>query len=131
MLTALALCLGVLVLLGVLAVPLGRHPQAGRLVHGGCLAVAVGFVAIALGTLIAGAPAEPLVLPFGPPWAAVRLGLDGLSAWFLLLLGVTGACASLFALGHPAGPARTLPPFPLFLAGMALTLAATDAFLLL
>src|SRR4051812_12537002 len=130
-LTALALCLGVLVLLGAVAVPLGRHPQAGRLVHGGCLMVAVGFVAIAFAALLLGAPAEPQVLPFGPPWAAAQLGLDGLSAWFLLLLGVTGACASLFALGHPPGPPRTLPPFPLFLAGMALTLAATDAFVLL
>ena len=131
MLTALALCLGVLVLLGAVAVPLGRHPAAGRLVHGGSLIVTVGFVAVALAALIAGAPAEGLVLPFGPPWAPARLGLDGLSAWFLLLLGITGACASLFALGHPPGPPRTLPPFPLFLAGMALTLAATDAFLLL
>src|SRR5689334_3535125 len=34
--------------------------------------------------------------------------------------------------GHRAGrAAAALPPFPLFLAGMALTLAATDAFLLL
>ncbi|MFZ4407860.1 MAG: proton-conducting transporter membrane subunit [Paracraurococcus sp.] len=131
MLTALALCLGVLVLLGAAAVPFGRHPRAGQLVHGGCLMVAVGFAGIALAALLGGAPAAPLELPFGPPWGAARLGLDGLSAWFLLLLGITAACASLFALGHPPGPARTLPPYPLFLAGMALTLAATDAFLLL
>lgn len=131
MLTALALCLGVLVLLGALAVPLARQPQAGRFVHGGCLIVALGFAGIALAALLGDAPPAPLTLPFGPPWAAIRLGLDGLSAWFLLLLGLTGACASFFALAHPAGPARCLPPFPLFLAGMALTLAATDAFVLL
>lgn len=69
-----------------------------------------------------------MALPFGPPWGAASLALDGLSAWFLLLLGVTGACASLFALGEPA---RSLPPFPLILAGTALALAAADAFLML
>jgi formate hydrogenlyase subunit 3/multisubunit Na+/H+ antiporter MnhD subunit len=130
-LTALALCLGFLVLLAAAAVPLGRHPRAGLLVHGGCLIAALGFAGIAIAALLAGAAPEGLLLPFGPPWAAARIGLDGLSAWFLLLLGLTGAAASLFALGHPPGPPRTLPPFPLFLAGMALTLAATDAFLLL
>ncbi|MBK1658111.1 proton-conducting transporter transmembrane domain-containing protein, partial [Paracraurococcus ruber] len=131
MLTALALCLGALVLLAAAAVPLGRHPRAGHVVHGGCLVLAAGLAAIALAALLAGPPAEPLTLPVGPPWAPARIGLDGLSAWFLLLLGLAAACASLFALGHPALPARTLPPYPLFLAGMALTLAATDAFLLL
>ncbi|TCZ60957.1 proton-conducting transporter transmembrane domain-containing protein [Roseicella aquatilis] len=130
MLTALTLCLGLLVLLAAAAVALGRSPRAGAIVHGGCLVASLGFAAVALAALL-GAPAEPLTLPFGPPWAAARIGLDGLSAWFLLLLGLTGGAASLFALGHPPGPARTLPPFPLFLAGMALTLAATDAFLLL
>ena len=130
-LTAFALSLGLLALLAAAAVPLGRSTQAGLLIHGGCLAGCLGFVAVALVALLAAPSDAPLELPFGPPWGVMRLGLDGLSAWFLLLLGITGACASLFALGHPPGPARTLPPFPLFLAGMALTLAATDAFVLL
>jgi formate hydrogenlyase subunit 3/multisubunit Na+/H+ antiporter MnhD subunit len=130
-LTAFALCLGLLVLLAAAAVPLGRPARAGVLVHGGCLAACCGFMAVALFALLTAPSGATLELPFGPPWGAVRLGIDGLSAWFLLLLGLTGACASLFALGHPPGPARTLPPFPLFIAGMALTLAATDAFVLL
>ena len=80
-----------------------------------------------------GLPEAPLALPIGLPGAgaASLLALDGLSAWFLLLLGVTAACASLYALGAPAGPPRSLPPFPLFLAGMAICLAAADAFTLL
>jgi formate hydrogenlyase subunit 3/multisubunit Na+/H+ antiporter MnhD subunit len=128
----LALGIGLLVLLAAAAVPLGRHPLGGVVVHGGCLALSAALALLAVLALLLGPPeGAALALPFGPPWGAARLALDGLSAWFLLLLGVTGACACLFALGHPPGPARTLPPFPLFLAGMALTLAAADAFLLL
>ncbi|RAI57757.1 proton-conducting transporter transmembrane domain-containing protein [Roseicella frigidaeris] len=135
MLTLFALCLWVLVLLAAVAVPLGRHARAGLVLHAGCLIASLGFVAVALGVLLTGEPVESQPLPFGPPWAPTRLGLDGLSAWFLLLLGIAGSAASLFAMddgasGHPLPP-RALPPFPLFLAGMALTLAATDAFLLL
>jgi hydrogenase-4 component B len=134
-LTLFALCLGVLVLLAAAAVPLGRHARAGLVVHAGCLIASVGFAVVALAVLLGGEPVESGPLPFGPPWAPAQLGLDGLSAWFLLLLGIAGSAASLFAMegkagGHPL-PARALPPFPLFLAGMALTLAATDAFLLL
>ncbi|MFC7692718.1 hypothetical protein ACFQY5_27215 [Paeniroseomonas aquatica] len=133
MLTGLLLCILLLGLLALAAVGLGRHPLAGRVVHGGCLAISLGFAGLALAGLGLGLPEAPLALPIGLPGAgaASLLALDGLSAWFLLLLGVTGACASLYALGAPAGPPRSLPPFPLFLAGMAICLAAADAFTLL
>jgi formate hydrogenlyase subunit 3/multisubunit Na+/H+ antiporter MnhD subunit len=130
-LTACALGILLLVLLSAVAVPLGRDPRAGVLVHGGCLAVSAGLAALAAGGLLLGLPEAPLALPIGPPWGGGSLALDGLSAWFLLLLGISGACSSLFALGAPAGPVRTLAPFPLFIAGMALTLLAADVFLLL
>jgi N-acetylglucosamine-6-phosphate deacetylase len=59
----------------------------------------------------------------------MRLALDPLSAWFLLILGLCGVAASAFAFGHVKGPeaARRLVPYPLFLAGMALTDAALYA----
>jgi len=100
-------------------------------VHGVCLAVCVLVAVLAVAALGFGLPAAPQALPLGPPWGRAVLALDGLSAWFLLLLGLSGAAASLFALGHAPAPARTLPPFPLFLAGMMLTLLAADAFTLL
>ena len=132
MLTALALLIGLLVLLAAgAALPPGRRAEAGLVVHGGCLGISVVFAALAAGALAGGLPESALALPVGPPWGRAALALDGLSAWFLLLLGLAGAAASLFALGHPPGAARTLPPFPLFLAGMALTLLAGDAFTLL
>ena len=37
--------------------------------------------------------AEVMALPFGPPWAAALVALDPLSAWFLLLLGLTSGAA--------------------------------------
>ena len=102
----------------------------GRLVLAGSFAGCLAFIAIAATVLLGGAP-PPLTLPFGPPWGGAQLALDALGAWFLLILGLVGALAALFALGQPPGPARVLLPFPLFLAGMALTLAAADLFTLL
>ena len=49
--------------LAAAAVPLGRHPRAGLLVHGGCLIAALGFAGIALAALLVGALLE---------WAAGR-----------------------------------------------------------
>jgi formate hydrogenlyase subunit 3/multisubunit Na+/H+ antiporter MnhD subunit len=74
-----------------------------------------------------------LALPFGPPWGPAQLALDGLSAWFLLPVGLSAACAALFALGAVHGPVapRELVPWPIFLAGMALCVLAADGFTLL
>ena len=71
--------------------------------------------------------------PSGRLWGPARLALDPLSAWFLLPVGLSAGCASLFALGGVHGPvaARLLVPWPLFLAGMALTILAADGFTLL
>jgi hydrogenase-4 component B len=131
MLTALALLLILLALLAGAAVPLARHRSGPWLVHAGCLAACAGIAVLAVLALLQGGQAAPLALPFGPPWGASLLALDGLSAWFLLLLGLTGGMASLYAMAHPAPQPGALPPFPLFLAGMALAIAAADAFSLL
>lgn len=133
MLTALAALIAALLLLAAAAVPLAQRPWGAAVVHGGSLGAAALLVVLAAAALLAGDPAAvPLALPVGPPWGgAALLALDGLSAWFLLLLGLSGTAASLYAMGAPPGPARALPPYPLFLAAMALTLLAGDAFTLL
>jgi hydrogenase-4 component B len=77
------------------------------------------------------APTQHLQLPLGLPWIATNLRLDALSGFFLILIGLGGAGASLFALGygrHEAHPERVLPFYPAFLAGMALVTIADDAF---
>ncbi|PHK95992.1 hydrogenase 4 subunit B [Pseudoroseomonas rhizosphaerae] len=125
-----------LLLLAAAGALAGRWPApAGlpmaRLVHGGCAAVSAGLALLAVLALAQGGVAAAL-LPLGPPWAPLSLGLDALSAWFLLLLGLAGLAAGLFAWEREgAAPPRRLLPCPLLLAAMALTLLAADAFTLL
>jgi formate hydrogenlyase subunit 3/multisubunit Na+/H+ antiporter MnhD subunit len=57
--------------------------------------------------------------------------LDALSAYFLAIVSLGAFAASLFALGygrHEETPARVLPFYPAFLAGMTLVILADDAF---
>lgn len=131
MFTLLALTLLGLLLLALAAVKLAGRALGGALVHGGSLVACLIFAAAgASGLLEGGAFTHPL--PIGPAFGPMLLGLDGLSAWFLLLLGLTGACSALFALGHEArSSGQVLAAYPLFLAGMALTLLAADGFTLI
>jgi len=129
-LTALLLLLAGLVLLALAAVPLARLGFGGAAVHGGCLAASAGMAGVALAALAGGV--ETVLALGATPFGPLILALDGLSAWFLLLLGLAGACSALWALGHQGrAPARLLVPYPLFLAGMALTLLAGDGLTLL
>ncbi len=77
-------------------------------------------------------PARPAVtLPFGLPWLGCTFRLDALAAFFLVVVNLGGAAASLYALGygrHESAPLRVLPFFPAFLAGMNLVVLADDAF---
>ncbi|MFC3123922.1 proton-conducting transporter membrane subunit [Pseudoroseomonas globiformis] len=127
----LAILLIVLLVLSLCGGFAARWPDAARLVHGGCAIVSLGFVTLAVLSLAMGGGA-PVLLPVGPPWAPLSLALDGLSAWFLLLLGLVGLACGLFAWAHEAAaPPARLIPYPLFLFGMALTLAAADGFTLI
>jgi hydrogenase-4 component B len=103
---------------------------AGRLlVYGGSAALCAGFVYV--GFVALAGPVQRLVLPLGLPWIGTNLRLDALSGFFLALVGIGGAGASLFALGygrHEAHPERVLPFYPAFLAGMVLVVVADDAF---
>jgi formate hydrogenlyase subunit 3/multisubunit Na+/H+ antiporter MnhD subunit len=67
----------------------------------------------------------------GLPWIGANLRLDVLSAFFVLVINLGGAAASLYGLGygrHESEPRRVLPFFPAFLAGMNMVLLADDAF---
>ena len=53
------------------------------------------------------------------------------AAFFLVVVNLGGAAASLYALGygrHERAPQRVLPFYPAFLAGMNLVVLADDAF---
>jgi hypothetical protein len=71
--------------------------------------------------LIGGALPAVLVLPLGPPGAAMVLGFDGLSGFFLLVVLFCGGCIAISGDG---------PLLPLLPGAMALALLAADAFTL-
>ncbi len=121
-----------LLALAALAVVIARSPPAVSVIYGGCLAASLVLLAIALLRLLAGpADAATLVLPLGIPWIGAYFRLDALGAFFLAVVALGSAAASLFALGygrHEDAPQRVLPFYPAFLAGMSLVPLADDAF---
>mgnify|MGYP002863756991 CR=1 FL=1 len=120
-----------LLAVGIYAIATVRRPGCSRRVYS--VALAISAIALVLGLthlLTASAPAT-LTLPLGLPWLGAHFRLDALSAFFLIVVNLGGAVASLFALGygqHERAPERVLPFFPAFLAGMNLVLLADDAF---
>jgi formate hydrogenlyase subunit 3/multisubunit Na+/H+ antiporter MnhD subunit len=131
LLSAALAVVAVLLALAALGVVLAHGKGANAPVYGLCLvATAVGLV-LALIALLGGGAPERLTLPLGLPWIGAHFRLDALAAFFLAVVNLGGAAASLFALGygrHEPEPGRVLPYFPAFLAGMNLVLLADDAF---
>jgi formate hydrogenlyase subunit 3/multisubunit Na+/H+ antiporter MnhD subunit len=124
-------CVGALLAAAVLAIPACRWKNATALVYGACLATSLVALGNALISLLAGAPALDVVLPLGLPWMGAHFRVDALSAFFLAVVNLGGAAASLYGIGygrHEREPQRVLPFFPAFLAGMNLVLLADDAF---
>ena len=68
-----------------------------------------------------GAAPSSVTLPLGLPWTGAHFRLDPLAAFFLVVVGLGSAGASLYALGygrHEHEPQRVLPFYPAFLAGL-------------
>jgi formate hydrogenlyase subunit 3/multisubunit Na+/H+ antiporter MnhD subunit len=130
-LTVALACAAVLLALGVFAVAIGRSSGATRLVYGASMIIAAISLIAAAMQLLGGAEPLRLALPLGVPWLGAHFRLDALSAFFLIVVDLGAATASLFALGygeHEEAPQRVLPFYPAFLAGMSLVLLADDAF---
>ena len=94
-------------------------------------AVALLIAAAALPALW-GAP-QAVVLPIGLPGAPFHFRLDGLSAFFLIVLGGAAAGVSLFSAGYFRSREGTAPgllclQYHVFLAAMALVILADDAY---
>ena len=103
--------------------------DGGILVYGACLALCTLLALAGLAALAA--PPAGLTLPLFLPWIGARFRLDPLAGFFLFVVNLGGAGASLYALGygrHTAEPERVLPFYPVFLAAMNLVLVAADAF---
>ena len=120
-----------LLALGVAAVPLARHRAGSAAVYAVALMVSVAATVLACTQLLAQAPAAATVLPLGLPWLGANFRLDALAAFFLVVVNLGGAAASLYGLGYGRDeeePARVLPFYPAFLAAMNLVVLADDAF---
>ena len=93
----------------------------------------VGLLLAVVAFMAMGQIAQSIVLPLGLPDLPFHLRLDSLSAFFLLLLGVTAAGISLFSAGYfrdseGSGPGLLCLQYHTFLAAMALVLIADDAY---
>jgi hydrogenase-4 component B len=120
-----------LVALAPIAVTLSASPNATSFVYGACLIVALILFLLALNTLLEYPAASTVTLPLGLPWLGAHFRIDPLSAFFLTVINLGTAAASLFALGygrHEKAPQRVLPFFPAYLAAMNLVVLADDAF---
>jgi len=124
-----AYCVAALLALSGLGVCAARFTLARSVVYAACGLVCVALLGI--GIVALGSGVSRLTLPLGLPWIGVNLRLDELAAAFLIIIGLGGAGASLYAIGydrHEEDPGRIIPFFPAFIAGMTLVVLADDAF---
>ncbi|HWM42620.1 MAG TPA: hydrogenase 4 subunit B [Burkholderiales bacterium] len=129
-LTSLLWCVATLLGAGLAGLALSGRRGASALVYAASLGATSLMLVIGVVALLTQA-GEALVLPVGLPWLGAHFRLDALSAFFLLVVNLGAAAASLFGLGygrHEESPGRVLPFFPAFLAGMNLVVLAADAF---
>jgi hydrogenase-4 component B len=125
-------CVAGLLGISILAIALSRSRRATAVVYGATLAIcAVALFASTYWLIGGNANASTVTLPIGLPWLGAHFRLDALASFFLVVVNLGGAAASLYGLGygrHEEAPQRVLPFFPAFLAGMNLVVLADDAF---
>jgi hydrogenase-4 component B len=115
----------------VLAVTLIRMGMAQRVIYGAVLGLSILFITVVLGCSGGTSAVARLTLLVGFPWLGAHFRLDPLAAFFLVIVNLGGALASLYGIGygrHESEQQRVLPFFPAFLAGMNLVVFADDAF---
>src|SRR5450756_138499 len=121
-----------LVVLAPVAIALGVSPRGTSVVYGASLMITLTLGMIALLSLFGYSdPSSTATLPLGLPWLGAHFRIDALAAFFLVVVNLGGASASLFALGygrHDSSPQRVLPFYPAYLAAMNLVVMADDAF---
>ncbi len=120
-----------LIILAPVAIALGGSPRGTAVVYGASLIVTLTLGIIALLCLSGFAEPSTVTLPFGLPWLGAHFRIDALAAFFLVVVNLGGASASLFALGygrHEDAPQRVLPFYPVYLVAMNLVVLADDAF---
>ncbi|KYK45743.1 hydrogenase 4 subunit B [Bradyrhizobium liaoningense] len=121
-----------LLALALAGIVLSTRRRGSIILYGGCLIATSTLCVTALsGLLFFPHLAPSATLPIGLPWLGAHFRLDALSAFFLVVVNLGGAAASLFALGyfrHEDSPGRVLPFYPAYLAAMNVVVLANDAF---
>jgi len=121
-----------LIVLAPVAIALGAAPRATAVVYGASLMITLTLGVIALLCLFGySSPTSTVTLPLGLPWLGAHFRIDPLAAFFLVVVNLGGASASLFALGygrHEDAPQRVLPFYPVYIAAMNLVVMSDDAF---
>lgn len=126
------LCVAGMLGTAALAIALSRATIATAIIYSATLlASAVALIGSIHWLLGDTTTATDMTLPIGLPWLGAHFRLDALASFFLVVVNLGGATASLYGLGyghHEPAPQRVLPFFPAFLAGMNLVVLADDAF---
>lgn len=125
-------CVAALLGASVLAIVTSRSKNSTNVIYSATFAISAAAFAGALFHLVNDvSKVTEMVLPVGLPWLGAHFRLDALATFFLVVVNLGGAAASLYGLGygrHEPAPHRVLPFFPAFLAGMNLVVLADDAF---
>ena len=124
-------CVAVLLAVAAAGTATARLAAARPMVYGTSLVASLIALVGAMGGLFETAQQSTVTLPLGLPWLGANFRVDALAAFFLIVVNLGSAAASLYALGygrHESAPHRVLPFFPAFLAGMNLVVLANDAF---
>ncbi|MBI2254721.1 MAG: hydrogenase 4 subunit B [Proteobacteria bacterium] len=125
-------CIAALLGTSALGIAASRSTVATRIIYCATLVISVVAFILALYFLVhAPNAASVSTLPLGLPWIGASFRLDALASFFILVVNLGSALASLYGLGygrHEPTPHRILPFFPAFLAGMNLVVLADDAF---
>ncbi len=115
--------------MGVIGCLKPSSANSRRLVYGGSALLSVSLLASGYSGLTG--PIEHATLPIGLAGFGSHVRLDQLTGFFLVLIGLGGAGASVFALGYTRGdphPERVLPFYPVFIGSMVIVVVADDAF---
>src|SRR5581483_5917511 len=123
-------CVALLLGIALAAAAVGGRPRATPFIYGASLLGCAVACLTGLVCLLAGAGGQA-ILPLGLPWMGAHFRLDALSSFFIVVVDLGGAAASLYAIGygrHEPAPLRVLPFYAAFLAGMNLVVLADDAF---
>jgi hydrogenase-4 component B len=129
--SVLLLSVAALLVLALLPIGFGSAPRISTALYAAAMAVSLFLFVFALAHLVSDAAPLTLKLPIGLPFIGANFRLDALSAFFLCVVDLGAAAASLYGLGygqHEKSPERVLPFYPAFLAGMNLVVLADDAF---